>query len=362
NNLGALGTEDSYATGINNAGQVIGYSFTEHLPTQHAFLWENGAMQDLGALGGIYATSGAADINEAGQVVGSSYKTPGMHATLWEDGTMLDLGTLGGLRSVARDINEAGRVIGDADTADGEAHAFIWIDGTMYDLGTLGGNRSQALAINEAGQVVGRSTTADGESHAVLFTPVPLIFVPGMAGSYLKSGDDEYWPGNSITTQHELLELRNQSDITNSLTITAPDVLRRPFLGAVDIYGGLLEFLTGEGGYVETVGCREETEDVKPTLFVFPYDWRQHNATNAEKLNELIACVRRLYPGVDVDILAHSMGGLVARRYILDAADEHHVNRLITIGSPFLGAPKAIYVLESGKFLPAQFHIMARRR
>ena len=62
-----LGGADSYAYGINEAGQVVGASGTAGRDT-HAFLYSNGTMQDLGTLGGTF--SAAQDINEAGQVVG----------------------------------------------------------------------------------------------------------------------------------------------------------------------------------------------------------------------------------------------------------------------------------------------------
>ena len=45
------------------------------------------------------------------------------------------------------------------------------------------------------------------------------------------------------------------------------------------------------------------------------------------------------------------MGSLLARRYILDNPTDHNVERLITIGAPWLGAPKLLYALESGEFI-----------
>jgi probable HAF family extracellular repeat protein len=46
-NLGTLGGDSSYAFGINNNGQIVGNSKTAS-GEWHVFLWENGAMTDLG--------------------------------------------------------------------------------------------------------------------------------------------------------------------------------------------------------------------------------------------------------------------------------------------------------------------------
>lgn len=185
----------------------------------------------------------------------------------------------------------------------------------------------------------------------------PLIFIPGILGSRLKEiGGSELWPG--VPRLHKgglTLEPGNARDII------ATDVIRDylPGLSSDDVYIALLGMLTDptRGGYVEyrvdnapthrtTEGC--DLGQGQPTLFVFAYDWRKSNAANAELLADYVGCIRRIHGDTQVNILAHSMGGLLARRYLLDTPD-HHVGKLITIGTPWLGAPKAIHTLFTGE-------------
>lgn len=126
-NLGTLGYY-SFATSINDVGQVVGYSDPTDVPTR-AFLWsENTGMINLGTLGGDNSYSYAYGINNAGQVVGNSVfniSATGttQHAFLWEDGAMFDLNNLLSSNSgwtifEARGINNVGQIVGTASLDD----------------------------------------------------------------------------------------------------------------------------------------------------------------------------------------------------------------------------------------------------
>jgi probable HAF family extracellular repeat protein len=123
---------------------------------------------------GVDPPTRTALINDRGEIVGNSPATSGWRAFLWRDGEMIDLGALGreGHHSEAIAINNRGQVIGDSvpPGPQGMSHAFVWQDGTMIDLGTLGGDVSVPTAINEHDQIVGGSNTASGKCRAVLWT------------------------------------------------------------------------------------------------------------------------------------------------------------------------------------------------
>jgi probable HAF family extracellular repeat protein len=174
------GGYSSYATSVNNLGQVVGWAENGvHDPTCdpsfqilqfRAVIWQpNGTMQELPPLPGD-STSAATAINDLGQVVGISGdcgiavgSVSAKHAVLWQNGVPIDLGNIGGdAWNTPTAINNHGTIIGFANTAPGTARtfqAFRWTPTTgMKSLGLLPGDlRSEALGINEKDQIVGLS-------------------------------------------------------------------------------------------------------------------------------------------------------------------------------------------------------------
>jgi probable HAF family extracellular repeat protein len=134
--LGVLPNDDaSYASAINDAGQITGYSADQAtviavpgsaLAHAHAFLWSKGRMNDLGTLPGDTSSYGDA-LNNQGDVVGQSGDNG--KAVLFSHGLVIDLNTRipadsGWMLGTATGINDKGQICGNG-THNGLNRAFL---------------------------------------------------------------------------------------------------------------------------------------------------------------------------------------------------------------------------------------------
>jgi probable HAF family extracellular repeat protein len=168
--LGTLGGHESSAMGINSQGQVVGFAQTAE-EAIHGVVWDHGTTTDLGE-------GRACAINAAGQIVGESEG----RAVVWDHGQEIDIGLSGygtgeinslcelGLFQYGPTINAAGDVALNYCTHAGVCSAYLWARGVLTKLADLGGDDARVLGMNARGWLVGRSTTAGGEVHAVLWT------------------------------------------------------------------------------------------------------------------------------------------------------------------------------------------------
>ena len=167
---------------------VLGFSVISVTEAQHACLWQKGQLQDLGSLGG---TSSASGINDTGQVTGYSFLADGItyHAFLWSaDRGMADLGAPADYtNSRAYGINLLGHVVGIAHDIAGNTTAFFWSAESGFAAIGEANIVLSATAINDHDEVTG-TFYSGGVPHSFLWSPQgslrDLGIAPNGASSY----------------------------------------------------------------------------------------------------------------------------------------------------------------------------------
>jgi hypothetical protein len=213
-----------------------------------------------------------------------------------------------------------------------------------------------------------QSYSATGNSDFSVVLREPIVIVPGIAGTILQKSDGtEAWPNINemlISPSDSYLDalaldpggdtpaLPGANGVQGS-TIRAATILKTATLalgGIVlfsdDFYGNLINAFTS-AGYVEG-----------RDLFTAPYDWRMDINNSVASLAAVIAQARAASPTGKVDIIAHSMGGLLVKKYLAGlssaavvsatAPSATFLDKVILAGVPELGAPYALKMLDYG--------------
>lgn len=160
-----------------------------------------------------------------------------------------------------------------------------------------------------------------------------VILVPGIMGSELRLDGDLIWPGSLASLK---LPYTKMTELMRP-DLVATDVIRK--VGIFAQYSSLI-------GDLNTCGFTESGD--RPTLYVFPYDWRKSNAEAATRLAKLIGDAYQKHDSsAEFTFLAHSMGGLVCRYYLESGQFSQNpafasVKALITMGTPHRGAALAL--------------------
>lgn len=225
----------------------------------------------------------------------------------------------------------------------------------------------------------GCSSTLQSPDLARLYAPVaaqrkanPLIVIPGIMGSRLYRADadarDEVWPGSlwNFVSGHDLsmlaLPVPGSAGIAGAPHVTALNTggIFHEIAGR-DFYGQIMRTLTDAGGY----DCApREAVTATSDCILFAWDWRKGMVAAAGELDALVEQIRRLRndPGLKVDIVAHSAGGLLTRYFVryggVDVLDHdaapityaggRKVRQAILIGTPNYGSVTALQKAITG--------------
>lgn len=163
----------------------------------------------------------------------------------------------------------------------------------------------------------------------------PVVVIPGILGSKLVDGRGEVvWGERTSLGRFGRLDLGSAgSDITPNGLIDRIRVLG-PFW-TIHAYEDLLSHL------------RDLGFQIGESLFLFAYDWRRSNFDTAHDFGAWVRSHPRLQDG-RFDIVAHSMGGMIARLWMLEHGGAGHVRKALYLGTPFLGSMNALATLTDG--------------
>jgi pimeloyl-ACP methyl ester carboxylesterase len=184
-----------------------------------------------------------------------------------------------------------------------------------------------------------------------------VVVIPGILGSVLRKHGEVIWgysagllARNLITRGQQIGEALALSrdpidvdDLGDGVTVDGlmPDLHLLPKLWKIDGYGRLTQRLKQEFALVD-----------RSNYFEFPYDWRRDNRVAARQLarasKSWIERRRQTVPDAKLVLIAHSMGGLVARHFLEMLGGWRDTRALITFGTPFRGSLNALDALANG--------------
>lgn len=149
----------------------------------------------------------------------------------------------------------------------------------------------------------------------------PIIIIPGLTGSELvnrSTGEKAWFKLQRSKTDDVRLPI-SANLAANRDNLIPGDIIRSvslaKFLPETEIYERLVESLQKSGGYREAKWTTAKRADAADTFYVFPYDWRRDNVENARLLFRRVEALKARLgkPKLKFNIIAHSMGGLIAR-------------------------------------------------
>ncbi|GAB1641459.1 lipase/acyltransferase domain-containing protein [Krasilnikovia sp. MM14-A1259] len=180
-----------------------------------------------------------------------------------------------------------------------------------------------------------------------------VVVLPGIGGSVLADRAGRIvWalePGGLLGAGRDpgRLSLAENPDLRPVGLVRSLQLL--PGWSVIRGYERLVEQMRRLPGTVVADGPSGTCPDANVVLF--PYDFRRPVAHNAELLAQEVS-QRLAHLGGNrehrVVVVAHSMGGLVARYWLGPLGGHRWCRALITLGTPHRGAPKALGMLVNG--------------
>lgn len=199
----------------------------------------------------------------------------------------------------------------------------------------------------------------------------PIIVIPGILGSKLvnKETKEVVWVKFSGSKDDDLRLPISTNLIANKDNLIATELIDKVritrFLPGISVYENLLDYLEKKMGYRRGSWDIPLSADYEDSYYVFPYDWRRDNVETAhlllQKIEKLKAKLNK--PDLKFDVVAHSMGGLVARYAAMYGASDlkenpqpnwlgaKHFNKVFMMGTPNEGSMSSLESLYNGYWI-----------
>lgn len=198
---------------------------------------------------------------------------------------------------------------------------------------------------------------------------MPIIIIPGLTGSELVNNktNEVVWFRPQRAKDDDIRLPVSANIARNRDNLVAKDIIRSvqffKFLPETEIYERLIEALEKRGGYHEASWTNPKKDDSEDSFFVFPYDWRRDNVENARLLVRQMEGLKRKLgkPDLKFNVIAHSMGGLIARYAAMYGnaelpggkprptwAGARNFNKVFLLGTPNEGSVLSLNAILNG--------------
>jgi hypothetical protein len=188
----------------------------------------------------------------------------------------------------------------------------------------------------------------------------PVVLLPGIGGSQLYGNRNPGCSGSGVDLWLNLPELLANPWDTHltRLGLKADGFSPANSCDSITAWGVLGKLELPPIDFYETLEIN--LADYRYNVYPCPYDWRRFlDGKTAEgttdpygALSDVVdQCVEAARAGsnTQVDIVAHSLGGLVARAYVLSSAQRAaKIHTIVSLGTPYLGAPGALLPFRYG--------------
>ena len=192
-----------------------------------------------------------------------------------------------------------------------------------------------------------------------ILSKTPAIFVPGLLGTEISDGRDLLW----LDVEH-IVSLANDDSFLDVLSfdgnllpiseLKLSDVIKEKNYSLFNTINFHYDYSRGLMDEFAAQGYNVSEGSADQTFYTFPYDWRygasgiypkpedvsQMDVTNSVLLGQKIEELAKISPTGKVDVISHSLGGLIAKKYVLENGDPK-IGKLVFLGVPNLGAPLA---------------------